>query len=411
MHSTSPVSPVAILGWIRTAVVPRHGAFRLHQPHTLAAPLIRHLLQHAGLQPHEIDALLLGNALGAGGNPARLAALAADLPTETRALSIDTQCCAGLDTINLGASLIQSGQADLVIAGGAEAWSRAPIRQHRPLHPDEKAIPFERPACTPWPDRDPDPLQAAAHHASQHPWTRSAQDRYAQQSHLRAVQARSQLQSEILPIDGIDTDAYPRHLSDAHLARMPVVVPAHTDDTGIDCSLSRLAISPQADGAAFILLASEAACQRLQRQPAAWWIDGLQRGGDPTQPMRCALPAARQLLQRHQLQAHDLDTLELHDAFSVQGLECAAVLDIDPSRINPGGGGIARGHPIGASGAIALVRTLATLHAQTPHTKENRGNANAPRYGLACIAAVGGLGTATLVSLTRPADRFRVRRP
>lgn len=394
MHRTSPVSPVAILGWIRTAVVPRHGAFRLHQPHTLAAPLIRHLLQHAGLQALDVDALLLGNALGAGGNPARLAALAGGLLPATRCFSIDTQCCAGLDAINLGAALIQSAQADLVIAGGAEAWSRAPIRQHRPLQPDGEAITFERPACAPWPERDPDPLQAAALHARQHPWTRSAQNQYAQQSHLRAVQARHQLQSEILPIDGIDTDAYPRHLSDAHLARMPVVVPAHTD-TGIDCSLSRLAISPQADGAAFVLLASEAACQRLQRQPAAWWLDGLQLGGDSVQPMRCALPAARQLLQRHRLHPRNLTTLELHDAFAVQGLECSARLDIAPSRLNPGGGGLARGHPIGASGAIALVRALASLRARPEH---------GPAFGLACIAAVGGLGTATLVSLAPPGD-------
>lgn len=392
MHGTGPAHPVAILGWIRTAVVPRHGAFRLHQPHTLAAPLIRHLLATNAIPADAIDTMVLGNALGAGGNPARLAALAGGLPAETRTLSIDTQCCAGLDAINLAAALIQSGQSDLVIAGGSEAWSRAPIRHHRPLHPSESPQPFERPACTPWPEHDPDPLQAAALHARQHPWPRRAQDQYARQNHQRAIEARALMQAEILPLDGVEHDAYPRRLTDAHLARMPVTVPAH-DPAGIDCSLSRLAIAPQADGAALILLASGHACRQLACSPLAWWLDGLQRGGNPVEPMRCALPAARQLLQRHRLHPRNLTTLELHDAFAVQGLECSARLDIAPSRLNPGGGGLARGHPIGASGAIALVRALASLRARPEH---------GPSFGLACIAAVGGLGTATLVSLHPP---------
>ncbi|MDO5057045.1 MAG: acetyl-CoA C-acyltransferase [Lautropia sp.] len=429
--------PLPILGWCRTAVVPRHGAFRHHQPHTLAAPLAQQLLQQAGLPAHAVDALVLGNALGAGGNPARLSALAAGLPQATATFSIDSQCCAGLDAIQLAAALLASGQADIVLAGGSEAWSRAPIRQHRPTAPGQPARPYERPAFAPDPADDPEPAQAAAACAARQGWQRSRQDDYARLSHQRAVDAGPLLHDEILPLDGVQADAYPRRLSPALLRRMPVLVSAR-DRTGADCSISRLAIAPEADGAALILMASPRACRQRHLRPLAHWLGSVQRGGHPRQPMRCALSAVQHLLAQHGCMPHALDTLELHDAFAVQGLDFAQGLGIDPARLNPHGGGLARGHPIGASGAIALVRVLATLQAQAlPHPKarepaarprqtegtsghgqpasrpgpildDRPGTGNASdsarrtRLGLACIAAAGGLGTAALVSLTAP---------
>ena len=393
---------VPILAWCRTAVVPRHGAFRHHQPHTLAAPLVQHLLQGTGLPAEAVDALVLGNALGAGGNPARLTALQAGLPARVAAFSVDSQCCAGLDAINLAAALIASDQADIVLAGGSEAWSRAPIRQHRPRDAGESAVTYERPAFAPSADDDPEPADAAAQHAARHGWLRSRQDEHARDSHRRAVAARALLRDEILALDGVDADAYPRLLDPALLRRMPVVVEAR-DDEGRDCSLSRLAIAPQADGAALLLMASHRACRRWRQDPAAFWLGGLQQGGDPRQPMNCALPAARALLQRHDCMPHALATVELHDAFAVQGLDFMQALGIDPALLNPHGGGLARGHPIGASGAIALVRVLATLAAQPQPQSENGGGTETcaddqARLGLACIAAAGGLGSATLVA-------------
>ena len=160
--------PVPLLAWVRTPVVPRHGALRHHLPHTLAAPLVTHLLQQTGLPPAAVDALLLGNALGAGGNPARMTALAAGLPLRCMTMTVETQCCSGLDAILMAITQILAGQADIVIAGGSEAWSRAPIRQHRPTRTGEAAQPYERPPFTPWPERDPDPLLAAAAYAARH---------------------------------------------------------------------------------------------------------------------------------------------------------------------------------------------------------------------------------------------------
>ena len=181
--------PVPLLAGCRTPVAPRHGALRHHTPHTLAAPLVQHLLQTVGLPPEAVDTLILGNALGAGGNPARMTALAAGLPQRCATFSVDTQCCSGLDAINLAAARILSGQSDVVIAGGAEAWTRSPIRRHRPMDATQAAIPYERPAFTPWPARDPDPLQAAADYAARHGFTRHQQDEYARDSHARTVRA------------------------------------------------------------------------------------------------------------------------------------------------------------------------------------------------------------------------------
>lgn len=441
--------PVPLLAGCRTPVAPRHGALRHHTPHTLAAPLVQHLLQTVGLPPEAVDTLILGNALGAGGNPARMTALAAGLPQRCATFSVDTQCCSGLDAINLAAARILSGQSDVVIAGGAEAWTRSPIRQHRPMDATQAAIPYERPAFTPWPARDPDPLQAAADYAARHGFTRHQQDEYARDSHARTVRAMAArpacTSSAILPLEGLLHDTYPRLLTERQASRMPVAAhpSCHVSDSsapsGSDCALSRLAISPQADGAALVLMASAEFCARHGITPAAHWLGGLSLGADPENPLTGALAATEALLQRQRLDLDVLHAVELHDAFAVQGLAFQQALQsqgLDPARINAWGGGLARGHPIGASGAIALVELLARLHAtrpspsatsttsDMPERPENSEipaepssaphpvrpdmldtkTASTPRHsllGLACIAGVGGLGSAALVAAHR----------
>ena len=442
----SPLS-VPLLAGCRTPVAPRHGALRHHTPHTLAAPLVQHLLQTVGLPPEAVDTLILGNALGAGGNPARMTALAAGLPQRCATFSVDTQCCSGLDAIALAAARILSGQSDVAIAGGAEAWTRSPIRQHRPMDATQAAIPYERPAFTPWPARDPDPLQAAADYAARHGFTRHQQDEYARDSHAQAVRVMAArpdcTPSAILPLEGLLHDAYPRLLTERQASRMPVAARAPTnthspDASDPDYALSRLAISPQADGAALVLMASAEFCARHRIKPTNHWLGGLSLGTDPENPLTGALAAAQGLLQRHRLSPDALHAVELHDAFAVQGLAFQQVLQpqgLDPERINAWGGGLARGHPIGASGAIALVELLARLHAPHPpyaasttsgmperpeHSEipaapsyvPHQGRPDMPgtktastphhsRTGLACIAGVGGLGSAALVAAHR----------
>lgn len=380
---------VALAGWCRTPIAPRHGALRHYGPHLLAAPLIAHLLQAAHLPAHSVDTLILGNALGGGGNPARLAALAAGLSQGCTTLTIDTQCCSGLDAINLAATQILSGQAEIALAGGAESWSRSPIRQHRPIRPGDPPVPYERPPFTPWPERDPDPLQAAFAYGLRHHWTRSQQDAYAHDSHRRAVQATPQIAASLVALGGLDRDSYPRLLTPGQQRRIPELI------THPSCALSRFAVSPQADGAALVLMLSASACRRYGLAPSWRWLAGISLGTDPANPLTGALAATQTLLRRLDLGTAQLDAMELHDAFAVQGLAFRQALisqggPVPP--LNAWGGGLARGHPIGASGAVALVQLLSRLQA-TP---------TQPLTGLACIAAAGGLGTATLVGAAAP---------
>ncbi|MBS7776587.1 thiolase family protein [Acidovorax sp. CCYZU-2555] len=379
---------IPVIAWARSPVAPVGGALAQLQSHELAAPLVQALLARAGLRADAVDAVVLGNALGAGGNPARMLALAAGLRETSAAYTVDTQCCAGLDAITLACGLLASGQARIVIAGGAEAWSRAPIRQHRPLQPQDPAVAYERPAFAPWPERDPDMLQAAADYAQRSACARSAQDAYAIASHDQAVAARADQRAEIIALQGLDHDAYPRLLRAERVARMPVAAMA---PGGAACAVSTVAISPKADGAALLLLATPNACREWGLQPAALWRGAVSVGGAPETPMLCAATAARQLLDRLALGVQDIARWELHDAFAVQGLDFRSELGMDPERLNAQGGGLARGHPIGASGAIAAVRVLAQLQSL------GEGAQN----GLACIAGAGGLGAATIFQSLR----------
>ena len=135
------MNAIPILAWARTPVAPVGGVLAACQPHDLAAPLVARMLADAGLPPEAVDAVVLGNALGAGGNPARMLALAAGLPEGIPAVTLDSQCCAGLDAVTHACGLLALGQADVVVAGGAEAWSRAPLRMHRPLQAEEAPVP------------------------------------------------------------------------------------------------------------------------------------------------------------------------------------------------------------------------------------------------------------------------------
>jgi acetyl-CoA C-acetyltransferase len=386
MHSPAPL----IAAWARSAVVPRGGAFKALHAHDMAAPVVQALLARAGLATTHVNAIVVGNALGAGGNPARMLALHAGLPQACAAYTVDTQCCAGLDAISMGLGLIASSQAEVVIAGGVEAWSRSPIRMHRPMHANDEAQAYERPAFAPTAAQDPDMLLSAARYAAQHGYTRTQQEAYALQSHQRAVAHQAHLAAEIVSVAGVTHDTHPRVMDATRAQRMPVV--ARTDAmAGAQAdafALSALTISAQADGAAFVLLVSPSAATRLGIHAKASCVAIASVGGAPETPLLAAELAAREALKRAGLaDASSLQCVELHDAFAVQGLSFAKSLSITPECLNSKGGGIARGHPIGASAAITLVRVLADL--------EREGKSGT--HGLAVVAGAGGLGAASVV--------------
>ncbi len=389
-------SPALIAGWVRSAVVPIGGAFDQLGPHEIGAPVLQALLARAGVLAGAVDAVVVGNALGAGGNPARMVALASGLPDLCACYTVDTQCCSGLDAVTMAVGLLASGQASLVVAGGVEAWSRSPIRQHRPRHPGEPAIPYERPAFAPDPQRDPDMLVSAACYALQAGWTRKQQDAYTLRSHELASAQGATWADELVPVAGVTHDLGPRQLLVERMARMPAAVKAR--DLGCDwsellgkqpdCSVSPLGISGKADGAAFVLLANEMACKRWNLSPRAVWVAGASIGVPSETPLLAAEAAARAVMERAGLpDADGFVAVELHDAFAVQGLSFARALSLQPQRLNLRGGGLARGHPIGASGAVALVRLLADL--------AHEGASG--DHGMTAVAGAGGIGAAAIV--------------
>lgn len=386
MYATSTL----IAAWARSAVVPRDGAFKALHAYEIASPVVQTLLQRAGVHAAQVNAIVVGNALGAGGNPARMLGLHTGLPQTCAAYTVDTQCCAGLDAVAMGMGLIASGQAEVVIAGGMEAWSRSPIRMHRPLHANDAPIAYERPAFAPTPEQDPDMLLSAARYAAQQGYTRAQQEAYACDSHQRAVEHQAKIANEIVSIAGVSHDAYPRMIDAARAQRMPVV--ARSDDRSASeadrFALSSLTISAQADGAAFVLLMSPKAAARLAVQAKATCVTTASMGSAPEFPLLAAELAAREALKRAGLNhSNDVQFVELHDAFAVQGLSFTSGLSLDAQRLNTYGGGIARGHPIGASAAVALVRLLADV--------EREGVSGS--HGLVAVAGAGGLGSAAVV--------------
>ena len=370
------MSDAYIVSGRRTPVGVRGGWFAGTEIADLAAPVIQTVLSDADVSHTAVDAVIMGNALYGGGNPARVAALAADLPERVPALTVDSQCCAGLDAIALARSLIVSGEADVVVAGGVESYSRAPIRQRRPGSPAEQPVEYARPPFTPWPDRDPDMLESAADLAARMKLTRQAQEAFAVASHRKARDDH-RLPEEIVPMSGHEKDEFTRNLSAKTCARLNTL--SGQEAFGVTAATTAV----EADAAAAVLVVSK---RWLGDRPRVV-IDGSQSlGGDPMCPALAPVAAAASLLKRFGLEASEITAVEMMEAFAVQAIACVERIGLDPECVNRRGGALARGHPIGASGAILAVRLFHDL-------KQSASDA----VGLAAIAAAGGIGSAMIV--------------
>ncbi|MFT6528225.1 MAG: acetyl-CoA C-acetyltransferase [Celeribacter sp.] len=356
----------------RSAVVPRGGAFAALALHHIASPVVTDCLQIAGIAPDQVDELICGNALGAGGNPARHVALAAGLPEHVAGLTLDRQCCGGLDALNLADALIRSGRANVVIAGGVESYSRAPIRAET-FADARPPRAYDQARFTPWADRDPAMQDAAAELSRQLDISRADQDAWAIYSHQKAMAAQERMGHEITSINGQSSDPFTRPLTGAITARAKP----------LSGSITAANTSVAADAAAFCLVVSQEIAQAYDG-PKAEIIAGCTLGGTPDMPGLAPVAAINQVLKQMQITPADLAVSEVMEAYAVQAIACIQGAGLVEERVNIGGGSLARGHPIGASGAINAVRLFHEL-AQTGG------------YGLATIAAAGGLGTAVVL--------------
>jgi acetyl-CoA C-acetyltransferase len=356
------MSRAFIIAARRSAVMPAGGAFARLLPHDLAAPVMLACLHDAGIAPDQVDEVILSNALGAGGNPARVAALAAGLRERVAGLSIDRQCAGGLDAVILASALVNAGAADVVLAGGAESYSRRPLRLR--TDPDGgPPVPYDAPPFTPWPNRDPMMHVAAADLAQRLGISRATQDAFAVASHARAMASQQQ---EIVPITGLQRDGFTRAMTPALAARAKVIAGTIT--------AANAAVA--ADGAAFCVVVSERIAKQARR--AVHIKAGATLGANPQEPGLAPLGAIARVLPPRLIP----DQCEIMEAYAVQAIACIQGAGLDPATVNIGGGALARGHPVGASGAVLLARLFADME---------RG------HGLAAIAAAGGIGSALLL--------------
>ncbi|MEI6098607.1 MAG: thiolase family protein [Alphaproteobacteria bacterium] len=351
----------------RTAVVPRGGAFAKLSLVELGVPVVLACLADAGIPAARVDEIIVSNALGSGGNVARLIALAAGLPDHVAGLTTDRQCAGGLDAVLLARAMIESGAAEVVVAGGVESYSRRPLRLRTDPAGGEP-VAYERPAFTPWADRDPDMHVAADALAARLGITRDAQDAWAIASHFKALQAVCQ--SEIVTVAGVDRDPFARVLTTRTAARARSLVG----------SITTANAAVAADAAAFVVVTR---ALRAGDAPRLCRIaGGATRGGLPQEPGLAPVVALREVLSRAGLTALDLKLAEVMEAYAAQAIACVQAVGLDPSVVNGGGGALARGHPIGASGAVLAVRLFHDLWAG---------------HGMAAIASAGGIGTALLL--------------
>ncbi|MBE7638430.1 acetyl-CoA C-acyltransferase [Sneathiella sp. P13V-1] len=364
----------------RTAVVPRGGAFNHLQADELAAPVISALLEELPEAGGHVDQIIMGNALYGGGNPARLAALRAGIPEGVPALTLDTQCCAGMDAVRLGANFIRTGEARAAIVGGLESYSRSPIRSKRPMNKDDKAEPYLRPPFTPWAERDPDMVASAGDLSAELNCSREDQEKYAQRSHEKSLASQGFILKQIVPVEGVTSDKFTRRLSPSLLKKLPVVYGKEPYE------LTSATIAVEADAAAALLLVSEDVFEKLGG--AGCLIEhSVSVGTDPAKPALSPLNAIQTCIKKADIELSDIALFEMMEAFALQGVLLERFLGEQAShKLNKWGGALSRGHPIGASGAINLVHMF---HQLVDMPKGARG--------LASIAAAGGLGSALML--------------
>jgi acetyl-CoA C-acetyltransferase len=367
----------------RTAIGRAHGAFRTLRIEELTSPLIKHVLEKTGVDPAQIDDVILGNATAAGGNVGRLAALSADLPLEIPGMGVDRQCGSGLEAVILAARLVQAGAGECYLAGGVESVSTAPWRVERPTSGRDLPRFYGRARFSPDSVGDPEMGVAAENVATACRISRDQQDRFALGSHRKAIAAMDAgaFESEIVPVSTggaiVSMDECPRRSTsmEALAGLKPVFVEGGTVTAGNACPLN--------DGAAVTLVMSRAAARKAGLSNGLLFLDSAVSGIDPNLLGLGPVESTRRLQRRQpNLNISDVALIEFNEAFASQVIGSLERLEIDLERVNLEGGALALGHPFGASGAILVTR----LFSQASRASQ------AGALSLAMLGIGGGLG-------------------
>jgi 3-oxoadipyl-CoA thiolase len=396
------MTDVFICDAIRTPVGRYGGCLAPVRADDLAAIPLREILKrNPDLDPHTVDDVYLGCANQSGEdnrNVARMASLLAGFPAEVPACTVNRLCSSGLNAIGSGANAIIAGEADLVVAGGVESMSRAPFVIGKASGPFDRSPKMEDTTMG-WRfvNRKLDEMygtetmpQTAENLAKEFNISREDQDLFALWSQEKAAAAieDGRMTEESVAVEVprrkqdplvADTDEHPRRTSLEKLAALLPLFPDGTITAGNASGIN--------DGAAALLLASESAVTRHGLKPLVRVVGTAYAGVPPRIMGYGPVPATRKLMKRLGMSLDDMDIIELNEAFAAQALTCSRELGLadDDPRINPQGGAIALGHPLGMSGARLAVTAIRQLL---------RGNG---RYAL-CTMCVGvGQGVATVL--------------
>jgi acetyl-CoA acetyltransferase family protein len=373
---------VVIVEAVRSPIGKRDGKLSSGLPVHLMARVLQALLARSGIDPALVEDVILGcvTPIGEqGANIARLAVLQAGLPMHVPAASLNRMCGSGQQAIHFAAQAIAAGDMDVVIAGGIEVMSRVPLGSDWP-----KA----------WPPDFPYALvsQGISAEMMAERWhlTREELDCFAYESHVKAAAAtrRGDFAREIVPIEvtlpdgATDTMTYDEGIRfEPDLGKMSKLQPVFKEGGVITAANS----SQISDGAAALLLTSADKATELGLKPRARIAARYVIGDDPVLMLSAPIPATRAALERAGLRLDDLSAIEINEAFASVVLAWQKELQPDPARVNPNGGAIAMGHPLGATGAILMTKLL-------HHLERASG-----RYGLQTMCIGHGMATATVI--------------
>ena len=385
-----------IVSAVRTPVGSFGGEFKDVPATELGTQAVRCALERAGVAVHTVDEVVLGCVLqsGLGQNPARQVAIRAGIPKEVPATTINMLCGSGLKSVAIASQIIRAGDAEVVVAGGFENMTRSPYlvpaaRFGARMGATEMVDSMLSDGLT---DAFNDIHMGitAENVAGEFGITREEQDAFAAESQRKAIRAIETgiFQDEIVPIEivdrkgtrVVDTDEAPR--PNTNIETLAKLRPAFRKDGGTVTAGNASGIN---DGAAALVVMSASRAQRLGLDPLGTIESSASVGVEPKIMGIGPVPAVLEALDRAGLRLAEIDVLELNEAFAAQSLAVMRKLEVEPERVNPNGGAIALGHPIGASGGRVLVTLLHEMRRSNLHR------------GVAALCVGGGQGQALVM--------------
>jgi acetyl-CoA acyltransferase len=375
------IREAVIAAAVRTAVGKRNGGLAGVHPADLSGAALSALVERAGVAPETVDDVIWGCVSQIGdqsSNIGRYAVLAAGWPESIPGTTVNRACGSSQQALEFAVQAVLSGQQDVVVAGGVEVMSRVPLGSAK-----ADGVPYGPQVLGRYQDFSFNQGISAEKIAQKWGFTRARLDAYAALSHERAAAAqdRGAFEEQIVPVTGVDADeGIRRGTSEETLAKLK---PSFQEDGLIHAGSS----SQISDGAAALLVTTSHRARELGLTPIVRYRAGVVVGSDPVLMLTGPIPATEKVLRKAGAALSEVGVFEVNEAFAPVPLAWLAETGADPELLNPLGGAIALGHPLGASGAVLMTRMI--------HHMRDRGI----RYGLQTMCEGGGTANATLVEL------------